>query len=354
MTFAGITTAALLRHGSFALLMAALSAGIVSAMARIGVMDRPDSRKAHHTPTPKGGGLGVVTAFMVGVLVLYHQAGFARLADPYFRGVIVGAMAIAVVAFLDDLRDWPFTVKLGTQILAALLTVASGLWVRFYILPGSGTVDLGWLGMVATLGWIVLATNAMNFIDGLNGLAAGVSMIACLFLAPVAALHGGWFVYAAALLLAAGLLGFLPFNFPRARIFMGDVGSQFCGFILAVLGVAAARFEQVGSSVLIVPMLLSGVLFDVIFTLVRRALAHEPLARAHRSHIYQVAHRSGLDALTITMVHWGFAAWGGAMMLLTVSGGPWWRWVGVLLLLPPQLAWLAWIAGRSRHAGLRW
>ena len=83
----------------------------------------------------------------------------------------------------------------------------------------------------------------MNFIDGLNGLASGVALIACLFLAFIAEQHGGWFAYAAAGLLAAGLAGFLPFNFPRARIFMGDVGSQFCGFMLAVLAVVASRFD---------------------------------------------------------------------------------------------------------------
>ena len=83
----------------------------------------------------------------------------------------------------------------------------------------------------------------MNFIDGLNGLAGGVALIAAGFLAAIAAAYGGWFAYFAALLLAAGLAGFLPFNFPRARIFMGDVGSQFCGFMLAVLGVVASRLE---------------------------------------------------------------------------------------------------------------
>ena len=125
--------------------------------------------------------------------------------------------------------------------------------------------------MPVTLFWILFATNAMNFIDGLNGLASGVSVIACAALAVIAASLGGWFVYFASLLLAAGLLGFLPFNFPRARIFMGDVGSQFCGFVLAVLAVVAGRFEGVELSALLVPMLLFGVLFDVAFTLLRRA-----------------------------------------------------------------------------------
>ena len=109
--------------------------------------------------------------------------------------------------------------------------------------------------------------------------------------------HGGWFAYGASLLLIGGVAGFLPFNFPRARIFMGDVGSQFCGFMLAVLAVVASRFEGVELSFLLVPMLLSGVLFDVAFTLVRRWHAGERLTAPHRGHLYQVAQRTGIPAI---------------------------------------------------------
>ncbi len=121
----------------------------------------------------------------------------------------------------------------------------------------------------------------------------------------------GWFAYAASGLLAAGLLGFLPFNYPRARIFLGDVGSQFCGFVLAVLGVVAARFEGIELSLLLVPMLLSGLLLDALFTLARRLLAGERITQPHRGHLYQVAHRAGVPAAVIAPLHWAFAAWGG-------------------------------------------
>src|SRR5262249_20056485 len=162
---------------------------------------------------------------------------FARLADPYFLGVIEASVAIAIVAFLDDLYEWKFIVKLSAQILAALVAVGSGLYVHDVRFPYLGPLYIGWLGAPATLAWLLFATNAVNFIDGLNGLAAGVVLIAACFLAGIAASHDGWFAYFASVLLIAGLVGFLPFNFPRARIFMGDVGSQFCGFVLAVLAV---------------------------------------------------------------------------------------------------------------------
>jgi len=203
-----------------------------------------------------------------------------------------------------------------------------------------------------TLAWIVFATNAVNFIDGLNGLAGGTALVACGFLALVAQLQGGVFVYAAAMLLGAGLVGFLPFNFPRARIFLGDVGSQFCGYVLAVLGVAAARFDAAALSFLLVPMLLAGVLFDVAFTLVRRVAAGQPITEPHRGHLYQVAHRSGMDPRAVAATHWGFAAFGGMVALAFVAAPPDAKPLLPLLVLLPQLAWLAYVAARARRADL--
>ena len=202
------------------------------------------------------------------------------------------------------------------------------------------------------MAWILFATNAMNFIDGLNGLAAGTALVASGFLAAIAASQGGWFVYFASLLLAAGIAGFLPFNFPRARIFMGDVGSQFCGFVLAVLGVAASRFDAVEMSFLLVPMLLSGVLYDVAFTLVRRALAGERLTQAHRGHLYQVAQRSGMDARAVALAHWGFAALGGLACLGFIAAPAPLKPALPAALLVPQLGWTLLVAARARAAGL--
>ena len=205
-----MTAAAFLRHLVLSFGLALVSATVVVAMMSAGVIDRPAHRKGHLHPTPKGGGMGVVVAFLLGIAVLYSTASFARIADPYFLGVILGAALIAAVSYADDVRDWPFTVKLAAQIVAALAVVGSGLWVRSFNVPRFGALDVGGFGLVFTVGWIIFATNAMNFIDGLNGLCAGVALIACAFLAGIAQSAGGMFVYAAAMLLAAGLVGFLP------------------------------------------------------------------------------------------------------------------------------------------------
>src|SRR6202012_2278660 len=127
-----MTLAAFLRHLGFAALLVLLSAATVRGMIAARVMDTPAARKAHDRPTPKGGGVGIVGTFLVGIAVLYRFAAFARLADPYFLGVIEASVAIAVVAFFDDLFDWPFVIKLGTQMLAALVAVSSGLYVTAF------------------------------------------------------------------------------------------------------------------------------------------------------------------------------------------------------------------------------
>jgi UDP-GlcNAc:undecaprenyl-phosphate GlcNAc-1-phosphate transferase len=345
-------TGAFLKHVAFAAAMALLSALAVRLMIALRLMDTPDARKAHDRPTPKGGGVGIVAAFVTGTLILYQYASFARLADQYFLGLIAASAAIAVVALLDDWWDFPFFVKLGAQVLAALAAVGTGLYVSVFTIPGFGAVDVGLLGVPLATGYILFLTNAMNFIDGLNGLASGVTLIAAGFLAFLAASQSGWFAYFASLLLAAGVAGFLPFNFPRARIFMGDVGSQFCGFTLAILGIAAARFGGVPLSFLVMPLLLNGVLYDVAFTLCRRALRGERLTEAHRGHLYQLAHRAGMNPVVIALLHWGFAALGGLACLALMDAAAALRPLAIAAVLVPQLAWTACVIRRARRAGV--
>jgi UDP-GlcNAc:undecaprenyl-phosphate/decaprenyl-phosphate GlcNAc-1-phosphate transferase len=350
-----MTLAAFIRHLGLAAVLILLSAAIARGMISARIMDTPETRKLHTKPTPKGGGVAVVVTFLAGIAVLYRYAEFARLADPYFIGVIESSVSIAVVSFLDDLYDWPFTVKLGAQILATLVAISSGLYVADPHIPLQGTLLLSLLGTAASMAWILFTTNAMNFIDGMNGLASGVSLIACLFLAFIAEQHGGWFAYAAAGLLACGVAGFLPFNFPKARIFLGDVGSQFCGFILAMLAIVASRFDGVVLSFLLMPMLLSGVLFDVAFTLARRILQREAVARPHRGHLYQVAQRSGMNPVTVTLLHWAFAVYGGVCCLAFLQAPMPWKPAVLLLVLPPQIAWTAYVIRRANQAQLgRW
>lgn len=349
-----MTLAATLQHLGFALVLALLSAGAVRAMIARPILDHPNHRSAHARPTPRGGGAGAVLAFVAGMLVLYQAADFARIAERPFLGVILAALAIAAVGLWDDVRDLPARVRLAAQLGAALVAVATGLSLTRLALPGIGPVELGWLGLPLTLFWIVGCTNAVNFMDGLDGLVGGTLVIACAALALVAAHQGGWFVYAAALFLAAGFLGFLPFNLHPARIFMGDVGSQFAGFMLAVLAVAASRFDASQVSFLIVPLLLFGLLFDAAFTLARRALMGERLGEGHRTHLYQMAQRSGMGVRRVAAVHWGFALFHAALAALFLDLAAGLKPLVVLPALAVQGLWLALVLRRMRAAGLGW
>jgi UDP-GlcNAc:undecaprenyl-phosphate/decaprenyl-phosphate GlcNAc-1-phosphate transferase len=349
-----MTAQAFLDHLLFAAGLALLSAVLVRLMIAFPILDHPDHRKAHARPTPKGGGIGIVGAFVAGMLALYLNARFARLADTHFIGVILAALAIALVSLLDDLKDFRFVVKLAAQAMAALVAVGTGLVVTRLSLPWLGVVELGLLGPLLTVFWIVACTNAVNFMDGMDALVGSVMLITCLVLAVVGVQQQSWFFYAACLVLGAGILGFLPFNLPPARIFMGDVGSQFLGFVLAVLGVAAARFDSAQVSFLLVPLLLFGLLFDTGFTLLRRAWMGERVSAPHRTHLYQMAQRSGLPGPAVAAIHAGFALFQGwlALGFTSLPGA-----VKPLVILPPlavQLAWLAFVAWRVRRAGLSW
>lgn len=345
---------AVLRHLAVAFCLALLSAGVVRLMIAYPILDHPNARSSHVRPTPRGGGLGVVIAFVAGMALLYFGAEYARLPPPQFLGVIGAAVAIAAVSLWDDVADLRFSVKLGAQALAALVAIGSGLLIGRLALPWVGQVPLGWLGLPLTLFWIVGCTNALNFMDGLDGLVGGSVFLAAVILCVVAGGQGGWFVYAASLLLAAGLAGFLPFNLHPARIFMGDVGSQFLGFMMAVLAVAAARFDTAAVSFLIVPLLLFGLLFDAAFTLVRRALARERLAAGHRTHLYQMAQRSGLPVRAVAGIHWGFVLFHGGLVWLFLTMTPSAKPLIVLPALAVQIAWACYVARRVRRAGLTW
>lgn len=345
---------AFLQHLGFAALLALLSAGVVRLMIAYPILDHPNARSSHERPTPRGGGLGVVLAFVAGMVVLYLTARYARIAEAQFLGVIAAALAIAAIGLVDDVRDLSARLRLAAQGGAAVVAVASGLVVQRLAIPWVGVAELGWLGVALTLVWIVGCTNAVNFMDGLDGLVGGTLLIVSVSLALIAALQGGWFVYAASLFLAAGFAGFLPFNLHRARIFMGDVGSQFAGFTLAVLAVAASRFDGQQLSFLIVPLLMFGLLFDAGFTLARRALMRERLAEGHRTHLYQLAQRSGVPVRAVAAAHWGFATFHAALALLFLQLPGTLKPLVVLPALGVQLAWLGYVMRRMRAAGTGW
>ena len=279
----------------YGLVVAGIAAAVTWVVARRRLfLDHPNRRSSHKAPTPRSGGLGIVAASVVGLAALGTVGHPALLRDPAFLGVMAGGLISAVGGLADDIRAQSFLVKLGTQVAAAVVAMAMGLVVTRLYLPGVGPVDLGIAGPALTLLWMVGLTNAYNFMDGIDGLAGGTAVVAGGFLTFAAIAVGEANEATIACTLAVASLGFLVFNRPPARIFMGDVGSQFLGFAFAALGVLIARTDATGTLVLLTPLLLFHFIFDTLVTAARRWWQGENVTQGHRSHLYQRLAHSGL------------------------------------------------------------
>lgn len=266
----------LLGHVVFGFLIFSISAVVTYSLIRnIRAFDISNERSSHTKVTPRGGGVAIVVGFLIGILMIHVVGDKTPIYTEYFLGFLLSALMLAVIAFYDDFHYVSFKFKLAGQLIAIVVCLWAGLVVDELRLPVLGRVDVGLLAYPLTLFWILGLTNAYNFIDGLDGLAVGTSVIAALFLAYVTYIQGSHFIYLASLALAAASLGFLVFNWSPAKIFMGDVGSTFLGFCFAVMAVIAARYDHAHTSFFVVPLLLFHILFDTIFTFLRRLLAGE-------------------------------------------------------------------------------
>ncbi|MDQ0254505.1 UDP-GlcNAc:undecaprenyl-phosphate GlcNAc-1-phosphate transferase [Evansella vedderi] len=257
---------------------------IIKLAFKIGATDCPDNRKVHTKVMPRMGGLAIYVSFLVGSLLISP-------ADPFHYSILIGSFVIVLVGVLDDIYNLSAKMKLAGQITAALIVIIyGGLQIEFINLPFGGVLEFGLLSIPITLFWIVAITNAINLIDGLDGLAAGVSAIALVTLGAMAVIMGNYYVIIIALVLLASTLGFLYFNFHPAKIFMGDTGALFLGYMIAVLSLLG--FKNITLVALIIPVLILGVpIADTIFAIIRRRISKIPFYVPDRSHL----HHSLLD-----------------------------------------------------------
>lgn len=286
---------ALAQHAAFALALFVLAALLTEGMVRLNIADIPNPRSSHARPTPKGGGLAIALAFLAGISALFVVSDAVRLSGRAFFVYLLLSAVLVIAALIDDLKTLRPALKLTVQIFCAGVFTAAVAQFRAVTLPGLGPVELGLAGGFATVLWIVAVMNLVNFMDGINGLVSGVALIAAATLAVLALLSDAPFVYLAALVLASAAAGFFVHNFPWGRIFLGDTGSQFLGFVLATLAVIGAGAEGARLSAWLVPILLLPLLFDGVLTLCLRALRGEDVTRPHREHIYQRLVRAGLS-----------------------------------------------------------
>ena len=288
---------------------------------KIGAVDTPDERKVHRSLMPRMGGLAVYVAFAAGALAVV----------PFslpLAGLLFGGLLIVLLGIVDDVVTLSAKVKLVGQIAAAAAVVPFGIQVDFVTNPLTGGImALGVLAVPITVFWIVSVTNAVNLIDGLDGLAGGTSMIAALTIAAVAwkqgLIYGGseqhFQVALLALIFSGAVLGFLRYNFFPAKIFLGDTGSMFLGYALAVFAVMGLTKSAAAISVFIPIVILGIPLLDTFFAIVRRHNKHMPIFKPDKEHLHHRLMAVGLSHRQTVLVIYAISALlGGSAYLLNV------------------------------------
>lgn len=260
---------------------------------KIGAVDIPkDDRRMHKKPIARLGGLAIVSAFLVSMLFNIVSSALVDGVLPLdmeLMGTLIGIIIIVAMGIVDDVKALDAKLKFVIQIIAAIIVVATGTTINFVTNPlaVAGMSDLNpIIAYVVSVLWIVGITNAINFIDGLDGLAAGVSSIASLSLFIVSVLRGDIVTGIVTAALAGSALGFLPYNFNPAKIFMGDTGATFLGFTLAVVAIQGT-LKQYTAIAIAIPLLVLGLpLFDTVFAIIRRVLQGKSPMQADRGHLH--------------------------------------------------------------------
>lgn len=276
----------------------------VAALAvKLGALDLPNERKVHQEPVPRLGGLAIWGA-IVGALILifvYHYFLPGRISlnlTTEFSGIFIGSFIMLLVGLADDIFNLSPLFKFSGQFVAALVLVAFGVKMEFIGNPfgAAGSLFyLGNIGIVLTIFWVVAFSNIINFIDGLDGLAAGVCAIAGLTFFAFAWQTGQIVTAYISLAIAGSSLGFLRHNFHPAKIFMGDSGSLFLGFVFGALTVDSVM-KSVAAVTLFAPLIIMGVpILDATLAILRRYLNRQPVTQADRDHLHHRLLRRGLS-----------------------------------------------------------
>lgn len=253
---------------------------IVSKIAvKFNLIDKPNERKVHKKPIPRIGGV----AIYLGVVIGYFALG---LYEKEITGIVAGSLVILLTGLLDDIFQIKPSQKLFGQSLAAFMVIGSGLSIDVLYIPFVGNVETGAVGLALTWFWILAVCNAINLIDGLDGLSTGVSIVVLSTISVMAILTGMTLIFALCLLVLGSLFGFLIFNFHPAKIFMGDSGSLFLGYAISVISVLG-MFKSVTLFSLVIPVILLGVpILDTTCSIIRRILNKKPISLADRSHLH--------------------------------------------------------------------
>lgn len=267
---------------------------------RINAVDIPkDKRKIHKKPIPLLGGMAIYLSFVITMLLKEGSLGTSEI------GILIGATIIVVGGLIDDLKDIRPWQKLLFQLSAAVVLILFGVEIAVVTNPfpsNSLFLKLGWLSIPITIFWVVGITNAINLIDGVDGLAAGVAFICSATIFIIAVLNGRREAALLTAILSGAIFGFLPYNFNPACIFMGDTGAQLLGFLLSAISLKGT-IKSATAFAIAVPILAFGLpIYDTLFAMIRRKINGKPIMQADRGHLHHRLLDMGLSQKQVVII----------------------------------------------------
>lgn len=286
---------------------------------KVGAMDNPDeARRIHNHPIPRLGGLAIFLGFLISVIL------FADISKP-IQGILIGAVIIVATGAVDDIVSLKYWVKLIAQFAAAIIAMLHGVAIEglmnLNIFSANETLFIGFLSIPVTILWIVGVTNAVNLIDGLDGLACGVSTISSVTMLVVALLVAEPNVAIILACLMGACIGFIPYNLNPAKIFMGDTGALLLGYILATVSILGL-FKFYAVMTFIVPILAMALpLFDTIFAIIRRLLKGQNPMTPDRGHLHHRLIDHGLSQKQAVAVLYSLSAMLGLTAVVICTNG---------------------------------
>ncbi len=314
----------------------------------IGATDRPSQRKVHQFVMPRLGGLAIYLSFLLGIFIM-------KPLSPNSYAILLGSAIMVLIGFFDDLFELSARLKLMGQLAAAVSVVLLGdVQVMFLNLPFGARVEFGYFSIPFTIFWIIGITNAINLIDGLDGLAAGVSSIALITISGMAILMSNIYVVMVSSILLASTLGFLIYNFHPAKIFMGDTGALFLGFMISVLSLLG--YKNVTFISFIVPVIILGVpISDTFFAILRRVINKKPLSAPDKSHLHHCMLRLGFTHRQTVLIIYAMAAFFGLAAVIYSQAKLWGSFllIGVLILIMEFIAEKVGLIGKDFHPLLK-
>ena len=303
---------------------------------KVGAVDIPNDRRVNKKPMSRLGGLAVIAGFLVSgiylIVTMYIEKNINFTADGLSKkllGFLLGIIVLGITCFIDDVKNIKPLAKLAGQTLAAILVVSSGVLIDNFTIPfKENSVMLNEVfSYILTIGWIIGITNAINLIDGLDGLSSGITLIACISLLIIFSLNESPLIAIILITALAGaIVGFLPYNFNPAKTFIGDVGSNFMGFAIAVISILGVAKTYTAVVIIAPIMVLALPIFDTLCAIIRRIIKTKSIKgvfKADKGHLHHRLMARGYTQKQAVLILYGLTATFGMTAIILLDSGIW-------------------------------